>query len=263
MPIIGWFCKHCRANVPLDHYDHCNSVHPDYAAAILGDSSEKHREGVYLTSGLGCPRKGAIEKVVGSYVDPLGYNAMLGGAAWHKLMEKYTKQPELVEVPVAGLLGGIQVVGRVDRLRPPVWVEDWKVGNDFAEKYVKDGPKAEVVAQLSVYAELVEQTLGWRPTKGRIWNRFHGKGILPVAVELWPIDQALGFRPFGGDYSVGELLRQGDHFLQWLAGTTPLRCEWQDMPLAGETQKFGGSKTMCDYCSVREVCYTQAYKAPF
>ncbi len=256
MPIIGFYCQVHRANVPLDHFNTCDAVHADFAAAIVADSKKLHREGVYVTNVLGCPRKAAIESFVDVYVDPLGYNSRLGGAAWHKLMEQSSDHPELCEVPVGGRVEGVELVGRIDRLHPPTAISDWKVTSEWAEKWLNKskaeggGIKDEHLAQMSLYGELVEQSFGWRPTHGIVWYRTH-KAVLHFAEELWDLPTVLAFHPLGGDYSVAELLEMSASKI-W----------WEDLPLAGESMKYG-QKMACDYCSVRDVCYTQARGAPF
>lgn len=253
--------------MPLDHFEQCGHVHPDLAAAVLADSQKKRAEGVHVTSAIGCPRKAAIESQVDVRIDPSSYNSILGGTAWHKLMETASDKPELCEVEVRGVIAGVELVGVVDRLHPPTAISDWKVTSEWAEKWLnkpKDeggGMKAEHLCQLSVYGELVEQTLGWRPTHGVVNYRTH-KTVLPFAEKLWPLEQVLEFRPLQGDFTVRELIGQLDRFYQWQNQTGALRCEWYELPLVGETQKYG-TKSACDYCSVREVCYTQAKGAPF
>lgn len=256
MPIIGWYCNKCRANVPLDHFDECDAVHPDFAAAVLADSRKQRVEGVHVTSILGCPRKGAIESNAEVYVNPLNYNSMLSGTAWHRLMETVSNKPELCEVDVAGVINGVQIVGTVDRLHPPTAISDWKVTSEWAEKWLnkpKDeggGMKPEHLAQLSLYGELVCQALGWRPTHGVANYRTH-KAILPFTEKLWSLQTTLAFHPLGGDFSVAQLIQQATD-----------QQPWQLMPMAGQTMNYG-QKTACDYCAVRETCWTEAFKAPF
>lgn len=267
--IKGWYCQKCKANVPLDHFDQCGAVHPDFAAAVLADSQKDRGNGlaVHVTTALGCPRRAAIEQQANVYIDPLGSNAILGGTGWHKLMQQSSRSPEHCEVEVSGVVGGIPLVGRVDRLHPPTAISDWKTTSDWAEKWLKKpkaeggGMKSEHLAQLSLYGELVEQSLGWRPSHGTVWYRMQ-KEIVHFTEELWPLEQALEFHPLGGDYSVSQLLSQMDRFVKWQQSQGALRCEWYELPLAGESQKYG-SKTACDYCSVRETCWTQAKGAPF
>lgn len=263
MPIVGFYCRKCRANVPLDHFNQCDAVHPDFASAVLADSRKQRAEGVHVTSILGCPRKGAIERGAEVYVDPTTYNSILGGTAWHRLMEHASNKPELCEVDVAGVINGVKIVGTVDRLHPLTAISDWKVTSEWAEKWLSKpkaeggGMKPEHLAQLSLYGELVYQSLGWRPEYGIANYRTH-KAILPFAEPLWDLPTVLAFHPLGGDYSVAQLIKQ----VAWSedCGTTT-EC-WAELPLVGETQKYG-SKSACDYCSVREACYTQAKGAPF
>lgn len=267
--IVGFYCQKCRVRVPLDHWESaCDAVHPDFAAAVLADSRRERQPGIHVTSIIGCPRKAVMEVDAAVYIDPLTYNAILGGTAWHGLMEGASNKPELCEVEVRGAVGGVELVGKIDRLHPPTAISDWKVTSEWAEKWLnkpKDeggGMKAEHLAQMSLYAELVEQSLGWRPTRGTVWYRTH-KAHLPFTERLWPLDQTLAFHPLDGDYSIGELIKQADEHARWVSpeGAT-LRRDWYDMPLAGESQKYG-NKIACDYCAMREPCWTQAKSAPF
>lgn len=78
--------------------------------------------------------------------------------------------------------------------------------------------------------------------------------MLPFAEKLWDLETVLAFQPLAGEYSVAELLAQAAIGFE--------HKHWQELPLAGESMKYG-NKTACDYCSVRESCYTQAKGAPF
>ncbi len=256
MPIVGFYCQKCRANVALDHYNSCDHVHPDFAAAVIADSQKVRAGGLHVTSIIGCPRKTAIESTVDVHVDPLGYNSILGGTAWHKLMETAGNNPDLCEVEVRGVVNGVELVGVVDRLHPPTAISDWKVTSEWAEKWLNKpvaeggGMKPEHLAQMSLYGELVEQSLGWRPSHGVVWYRTH-KTMLHFAEKLWPLDVTLDFHPLTGNYSVAELIEQATD-----SGI------WQVMPMAGQTMNYG-SKLACDYCSVRETCFTAGFGAPF
>lgn len=253
--------------MPLNHFDQCSSVHPDFAAAVLADSKRRRVEGIHVTSVLGCPRRGAIETVANVHVNPLEYNAILGGSAWHQLMEKSSNYPDLCEVDVAGVVNGVKLVGTIDRLHPPTAISDWKTTSDWSEKWLskpKDeggGMKSDHLAQMSLYGELVCQSQGWRPTHGIAWYRMQ-KGILPFAEQLWDLQTVLDYKPVSGDFTVAELLDQLHRYSEWQQGRGALRYEWAEMPLVGETQKYG-NKTACDYCAVRETCWQQSRGAPF
>lgn len=267
MPIVGFYCQKCRSNVPLNHFETCDSVHPDFATAVLVDSRRQRAEGIHVTSALGCPRRGALEANMPVYVDPLAYNAVLGGTAWHALMQAASSKPELCEVEVAGVINGVKLVGKIDRLHPPTAISDWKTTSDWSAKWLAKpkaeggGMKTDHLAQLSLYAELVQQTQGWRPTHGIAWYRMP-KEIQHYAEKLWDLQTVLDYKPVSGDFTVAELLGQLDHFAKWQAGRGAFRCEWMDLPVVGETQKYG-NKTACDYCAVREPCWQQSKGAPF
>lgn len=257
MSIVAWICTACSETVPLNHFETSDcGVHPDYAAAVLRDSQKPRVEGIHVTQVLGCPRRTAIEQSVDVAVDPLAYNAMLGGSAWHKLMETASARPELCEVEVAGTINGVRIVGVVDRLHPPTAISDWKTTSDWAEKWLKQpaaqggGMKRDHLAQMSLYAELVEQTQHWRPIHGIAWYRMQ-KSILPFAEKLWDLQTTLAYKPVDGSYTVSDLIAQA-------AGGI----SWSDLPLVGETQRYG-AKSACDYCAVRETCWTAARGASF
>lgn len=261
MPIARWYCARCRADVPLDHFatTECGETvcHPDVAAAILHHDRNQHVRGVVrVTTGLGCPRRSVIEHTEEYAVDPLDANAMLTGTAWHALMEAHGG--EEAEVSVAGTLAGVKVAGKSDKMRGSL-VEDHKNVADAKAPYIrKDGPSRGHIVQLSIYAELAEQSGRPRPTRGIIWYHTSKAGadaLIPVPVELLHISEALEFKPGEGEFSVAELYAQAE------AGIAS--GDWRAMPLAGRTQQFGKFKTACDYCGVRAICTEGEKGAPF
>lgn len=257
MPIAGWRCATCKQEVPLDHYQvtRCGlNMHPDFAAAVYLDRlSQESRKGVRVTNGLGCPRSNAIIAVENLFVDPATFNAQITGTAFHALMEGASVDSINSEVLVHGVIQGISLSGKIDRVRKIGEVlicEDFKHGNDFARKYAQLKP--EYIVQVSIYAELYAQQFGERPAGGVIWRHFTGSPpFVPFTFKLWDVEQCLAHKPYGGMYTVGELYTQA-------ASETA----WQDLPLAGSSMNFG-SKSFCDYCEVRTVCTEQATGAPF
>lgn len=260
MPILGWFCPSCKSKQPLDHYQksECGKsvCPPDYAAALLKTEGARYVRGaVTVTQGLGCPRQTAIQEAEPYWVDPLALNAMETGHAWHAHMEQASLDPSNTEVELSGVIEGMKVRGRADRLIPPDTAIDYKHKNDFARKYIK-GIEPEHMAQLSIYAELCEQSKGWRPTQGIVWYHFaSAPGFIAAKGPLISLDEALSVRPHSGNFTVRELYAQGTaHFV----GRQP----WQEMPMAGEDQMLG-KKALCEWCSVKDICWTQAKGAPF
>jgi len=250
MPIAKWYCSHCKADVPLDHFatTECGErVHPDFCAAILGDRDSQHVKGaVRVTHGLGCPRRAVIEHIEDYAVDPLDCNAMLTGTAWHAFIETHGNA-EHVEQRVSGVLAGVTVTGKSDNINGDV-VSDWKHVSDDRIRYIENEAKPEHRAQLSIYAELAEQSGRQRPTRGMIWHhtsKAGAKALIPVQVKLMSINEVLEFKPHDGEFTVGELYQQADAGFK--AG------DWKSMPLAGQAMRFG-MKTLCDFCSVRGLC---------
>jgi hypothetical protein len=271
MSITGWACPNCKQNVPLDHFDEtfCGAVvHPDYARAVSGMDDAHYISGVVeVTDGWSCPRSRAIEDDAKDvYVNPLAYNSLLIGRAWDGYIERHAPE-ELRKIHVVGELAGIEVHGEIDRLRwvkskdghTYLLVEDWKHGNNFAQKYAaKEGVKPEHILQASIYAELYAQMGNERPTHGAIWNHYSGAKpdpLLPFVFLLWDPLTCLNYKPFRGNFTVAELYHQS-------AEHHAAKVSWSSLPLVGETMSFG-DKSYCDYCQVRSTCFTEAKGAPF
>ena len=269
--IVGWYCKACRSNVALDHFETtaCGLVvHPDYAAAVLHSDADYYGAGlVTVTGGIGCVRSRAIEKDKPVVVNPLDYNALVTGAAWDAALEKHAPDGT-TKIRVAGLIDGVRVEGEIDRVRrvgDDLLIEDHKHTNNFQYKWLAEeaGPRVEYIVQTSIYAELYHQTFGERPTKGAIWYHFSGGNssrnppVMPKVYKLMDLTDCLDHQPYGGNYTVRELYHQAADYYQ---GSRKL--DAFDLPLVGESMAFG-SKKYCDYCQVRDACFTAAYKAPF
>lgn len=263
MSITAWDCPECHRAVPLDHYQSggaCSlAIHPDYAAAVLADSTKRaDKRWPSVTMGLGCTRAAAIQQDEDVAVNPLDVNAMLTGSAWHTLMDRGTSDNE---VEVSGQLGGITVSGTIDRVRKlangRVVIEDWKHGNCFGRKYAVVA-KPEHVVQVSLYAELYAQMFGAKAAAGVIWHHYASSpAMVPLAVELWDVERCLAHHPYDADWTVGQLLRLADDY-----DNRCVPAKWEDLPLVGATIKFG-NKTGCDYCAVRKACTKAALGAPF
>lgn len=262
MPITKWRCPNHLEPQELDHFavSSCGDViHPDYAAAVLADDRGHEPSGkVAVGGGLGCPRARVIQRVESLTVDPLAYNSLLTGKAWHNVMEA-AGSPDLCEVEIGGKILGLEMIGVIDRVRfmpdGATVLDDHKHTNEWTFKRLPaEEAKTEHVIQLSLYAELYRQTFPDQPASyGRLWYHATVGGFISKRVDFWRLEDCLSYKPYGGQYCVGDLL------LQTQGG---LEGNWAMLPLAGESQTFG-SKSMCDYCSVRDVCWTQARGAPF
>lgn len=238
---------------------------PDYAEAILWSEQKHHRFGrrvVGLTDLIGCPRQAAMKGSRDHALDPLTVGALMMGTAWHYLLEDATLGKDSAfhtECIVMGLIDGVPVEGQIDRLyKDRGLISDWKTKSDFS--FGKAGEEPEVrddhLAQLVIGAELCEQTLGWKPTRGLIREQFFVKGQRSVAVDPLPsLDSVLNATVLSGQATLRDKLHWLD---RWVKGEV----KWEDMPLHGESEKFG-AKTRCDYCVMRNTCWTQAKGAGF
>lgn len=271
-------------------------IHPDYAQAILDDRAEPHHtEGmVTVTAGLGCPRSRALENSDEDLiVNPLDYNALLAGQAWDRFITgegKLILRGEIAGIQMAGEIDSVRympcqscpksindgnlhevIVCSVCEGRgyTDLFIEDWKHSNNNQQRFMKKemaegkAVKFEYRIQTSIYAELYAQMHdGERPTRGMVWNHYSGAEsgynsvLIPLLYDFVPLDEALGYKPYGGDYTVLELYKQ----VAQLYGEKPIT--WKGLPLAGVSMAFG-TKDYCSYCQVRAACMEQATGAPF
>jgi hypothetical protein len=286
MPITAWDCPNCHKAVPLDHFaaTPCGgTVHPDYAAAVLADRElQAERSGVRVSALTACPRKGAIMHSEDIAVNPLDMLTAMKGTAWHTLMERgaeFTDNPARdaavlsdgeigAEISVRGEIAGVPVTGTIDRVRRAdgkLVGEDHKTGKDARAVFIRGGKSygkqiagqgapAEYRVQLSIYSELYAQQFGRAWDSAAIWWWFSAEAWREP-IELMSVEQCLAYKPYDCDFTVAELLQQA-HAVH--SGAV----KWQDLPLVGRSIKFG-TKIGCDYCEVREVCWTEADGAPF
>lgn len=271
MPIIGWDCPACKQRVPLDHFATTNcglAIHPDYAQAIIDDRARQRydvMDTATVTGGLGCPRSRAIEDGPADiYVNPLDYNALLIGQAWDTHLSKGRK------MQLRGVVAGIPLQGEIDSTRQingELVIEDHKHTGNFHYKFLKqdyekhEAPKMEFKIQTALYAELYEQMHGVKPVYGVVWYHFSGANkssapsLMPMKYSFPDLATCLAHKPYGGAFTVEQLLQQAHSFV---AGEV----KWSDLPLAGESMSFG-TKEFCSYCQVYSTCMEQAKGAAF
>lgn len=263
MPIAKWKCPKCLQVVDIDHFEKtsCGLHLPsDYAKSVLDCQEDQFQDGsVRVSTAASCPRAGAIMATEEVAVDPLMFNAMHTGTAWHLLMagSKYVNHA-VNEVEVEGVIDGIIMKGHIDRvlrLDGVLYIGDWKHQKDGNRKFQKE-PKPEHIVQTSLYAELYHQTFGERPERGVIWYHYTSSpGVVAFDYDIWPVQKCLAHVPYGGQYTVSHILHQAQQFANGEA-------KWQDLELIGNEFDFGG-KTGCDFCIVRETCLIEATGAPY
>ena len=282
MPITKWWCGAHKAEVPLDHFEHCTYCHPDFAAAILADrAGQAERTGVRVSSASSCPRKYALLATEDVAVDPLSYLQVTKGTAWHKVMENGAKEGNLdtlasclegdvvgAEISVAGEIAGIALTGTIDRVlvRDGLLIgQDHKTGKDAREVFIRGGKSygkeragqgapIEYKIQLSIYAELYRQQFGRSWDSAEIWWTLLNHFCEPI--KIMSVDECLLHHPNDSEFTVGDILAQA----QLVADGA---VKWKDLPLVGKTFKFGPKFTGCDYCEVRDKCWVADSGAPF
>lgn len=275
MPIIGWKCIHCNREVPLDHFQTSDcglKLHPDYANAVLHSNDDYYgRNTLTVTDGLSCPRSRALEYDTDVVVNPLDYNPLLTGSAWDTMMEKYAAQ-DSAKIHLKGEIAGLVVEGEVDRIRrvsKRLIIEDHKHANQYQLRWLKkdieEGKpvKQEYRIQIRLYAELYRQQFGETPTEGILWTHFSGPHssyspvLFPIAFQFadLTLEQCLEHRPYGGGLTVLEILQMADAYHQG-------KLKPAELPLTGQLMNFG-TKSMCDYCQVRDACLTLHQGAAF
>lgn len=286
MPIRGWACPYCNdKQAALDHYatTECGlHIHPAYAAAILYDeATDPHGKAMSVTDGLGCPRHAAIENQEGVYINPLEYNALLIGRGWDSVVGNPSFQSDSptflrTKVQLHGTIAGMEITGELDnvrRLGNRLILSDWKHSNNLRAFWIakEGGPSLEYKVQTSIYAELYRQMFDEMPTDGEVVYHFSGAGqaytggelkskfssppLMPFQYPIIPIADCLNFQPYGGSYTVRQLYEMAQ----------PVYVEtkdWKLLPLVGQTMSFG-TKAYCEYCAVKDVCFTADRGAPF
>lgn len=288
MPITSLSCSKCKDPQPLSHFAETSCgvevAHPDFVAAVLAHEAAQPTDKVRVTSGLGCPRSAAIMIAEDVAIDPCALNSPLTGTAWHALMEQ-NGVTGTVEIEVSGVLDGMPVTGHIDsviEMNGMLWIADHKHANDFNRKYLNE-PKEAHMVQLSIYAELYQQTFGYTVHECALYYHFTTNPPFIIhCFRPWPIEECLDYRPHDGGYRVRDLYAQMCGFLGepcqrcvsigWIPvthetcpnckGTGRISTPWQELPLVGKEFAFG-TKTGCDYCAVRHVCWEEKSGAPF
>lgn len=274
MPLTGLVCRSCGgARVPFTHFETTTcgltTLDPRYARASVDHELGRYSYGsksVSVTQIINCPRQGAIQSTEDWWLDPLAMNAAYTGVAWGNFLDSGKIIGDWRQVCVKGIIQDVTITGQIDLWRPSQQlIVDDKNQNDFSRADIeKNGAKPEHVAQISLYAELMRQSLGkirddWdgfvpdvEPKQGRIdyhWSTKDGMKMIPV--EFWTLERILEFKPHDGAFTVRENLVNSQK-------------PWREQPLTGESIIFSKSgKTLCDGCQVREICHAQAHGATF
>lgn len=267
MPITELLCSGCGGRkVPLDHFQTTlcgvRILHPSYVSACLERRGRKHTPGervpVGVTYGLGCPRQAAIQKTEDYAADPSSFNAAQVGTARHRHLESHPAEGASHEQQFYGLIDGVLCTAIVDCVRRQRdIIDDFKHKNDFGRSGLVKAPSPDHECQLSMGAELIEESIGWRPKQGALHYLFSAGKPITHVFNLWTLDRVLSYKPLYGKATVQELLHQMEDFYTG-------KKAWKDLPLTGEEQYFTpfvpGKKraNKCSYCEVKTICFTEA-----
>ena len=209
---------------------------------LLADQA-KPRTGLHVTDCLGCPRRRRLVEE-GAPVDLARLEARLTGTILHRALAE--AKPETAEVPVSGVLFGLQIRGNIDRIEDAEQgsvTVDYKTGEGKGkDRRLPEAPYAEEVWQQEGYRfirlKMGFATVGWRIYYrwDKVWYVYEHIG------PIWNEAKLAEFRPHGGAFTTAEI-----------AGQVVSKLPAASLPLVGATQKIGAG-TSCDYCEVALPC---------
>lgn len=294
MPAIGYFCPVERKNVPFDHFDYCKAIDPTNPNAtsgnraafspwmawyesqkIIGDTRHASLD-LTATRMLGCTRRTFIEVSYDYHVDPRNRESMTRGSALHAAAARnrnpdvwITEATDPLRCTLQGKLFGKDVSAVLDcRRRDWTEIVDDKYPNDFSVMFRdKQGgrAKAEHRAQLNIIRLLAGQqdwaiAEGYNPDKVllTLWDYAKGKASGAKALHAPHMsEEELGdFHPWGGEYSVREIVEWHAWMLAQRAAEVPREEIAAALPLIGESMPA----FMCTGCEVGHICADLARK---
>ena len=232
MPTTKFKCPLERIEVEFDHFETCTARkgRPAFPPWMAKLHAEKQRDDIRhstldltATRTMGCPRQTYLEVMFEHVIDPAKLALRLRGTAMHEIAEKYwdkkywiTEHSDPVRMTIPGTLGGCKVSMLCVVLRKDLKeIVDMKFPMDFSVRYRKDTAKLEAQIQLNL-ARLFLGQQEWAEEAGydvddvllTIWDHAIGYDAGPVALTAAHMteDRILSSRPFGGEYTVGQIL---------------------------------------------------------
>lgn len=273
MRIDTLYCPCVGGEVGVDHYKSgaCRKP-PAPLPMLLGIQRERIEDTTHAdnkmtaTRLVDCPRSIAIaDNLSIPAVDLRKHNSAAIGSGVHLFMEKYAPPGFLTEVALHGRLFvgtdvEVEVFGTADVIRPAtLLLEDYKMTSVVNQRYrAKEGGHAEWGVQASTYNLLAPPEL--KVTRAVFWSgalTAKREGVeawieIPVRVDMNE-EEILAFKPYGGQTTVADNLRERLKFIKGLAMLTAgaaTETEVAQVPLTGAQQK----PWVCEYCTVNHVC---------
>ena len=282
--IKGWFNVLTKTTHAVDDYVGMANVMPAPLLRIIKrlDDEDVDHVGTRLTvtSGIGCPRRTLIERLLPTTPDPVRLMAATLGTGWHGLLASEMKGMDgwtveanggRDECRVKGQLLGHAMTGRMDARHEhggqvdEVW--DYKFSMSGADQFT-DGLKAkgEHAAQLNMLRLLMIQQ-GMRVSPGvKMTAWVIGKTAVPtvartmdeLSIGLTPILNS-SFTVREGTDEVAEAFAMVDRLPQLSSGGPPLedvREVIKAMPMRGLDMLRNDKKgtSLCDYCAFKHDC---------
>jgi hypothetical protein len=284
---IGWKSPLDGRVYGLEDFDALSGVVPEpVLRAMTGKEKEDVRHSganITITSGLGCPRKLLVQRMLPIAKDPTKMWVMQRGTWLHEMIgmrmgeneEWWAEETDTDKCEYSGKLFGVELSCRIDALkRDYSALIDWKFRKDFAERYVdaQGRAKPEDSAQVNMARILIEQTTGQDlgDMEMLVWVM---AGEMKRTRAPWMSESDIGrVRPGGGKYSIMEIFGMINESMRgWKtmaenhAGDIYAVPEEQCrklidvLPMVGETmyqRRNQPSLNMCtQYCEVQEECY--------
>lgn len=283
--IVGWRSPVDGKVYDLEDFTHLGRVVPEPLLRSMAQKAKldtRHQgDGITITSGLSCPRKILVQRMMPVTPDPTKMWKMQRGTWLHEMIglslgenpDWWTEEVAEDECVFEGEIFGVKMSCKIDALKKDYsTLVDWKFRADGAEKWIdpQGRAKEEDSAQLNMARLLIEQTTGKKLDAMKMYVWVMAGQTVRTEVPYMSEMQIGAIRPGGGDTTILEIfqyLNQGMEAWRKLAGDGDLyevpHAEKQKvvaaLPMVGE-KMYRNQRTpsinMCTrYCEVQDECF--------
>lgn len=244
MPMVGLKCGKCLKDVDVDHFGPQKCLHVPRAMAeqVLVDQRDRP-EGWTVTMVQGSIREHIIKKTQPYRIDPVKHMSMQLGTSQHAMLGWHDYPVIGKSHRYHGTISGLKLSGEPDLWEGGDDVADYKfTGSLFRMK----GPKYEHRVQVSLYAELIEQQTGVRPTNGVLYYGGFGQSMKNFRFDIIPLEECL-------DSKVDRVRTLLDNIIlarEYEEG----RLKLDDIPCGCKEVFFGKASKADNYCDVSLQC---------
>jgi hypothetical protein len=258
---------------------------PVLRGMIAKQSNDKRHTGtnITITSGLGCPRKLLVNRMLDVTPDPQKLWKMHRGTWLHEHMglmlgeneDWYTEEINPERCEYAGTLFGVELSCKVDAVRKDYTrLLDWKFRADGNEKFIDPmgAASATDAAQVNMARLLMQQVLN-RDLSDMLMQVWIMAGECVRTTAPLMTEYEIGqVRPGSGQYNVSQIFGFiGSAMEEWKTAAATLGCDVNDVPLAtkhriiqripmvGQYMYRNARKPMqngcTSYCEVKDECF--------